>query len=76
MKFPENWLRSLVDIKADRAELAHRLTMAGLEVEGIEAYDASLAGVVVGDEPAVVIEFDFYKDTARRLGMAHEHRHS
>ena len=49
MKFSENWLRSLVDLKAPRAELAHRLTMAGLEVEGIEAYDASLAGVVVAE---------------------------
>jgi len=49
MKFSENWLRSLVDIKADRAELAQRLTMAGLEVEGIEAYDAPLTGVVVGE---------------------------
>lgn len=49
MKFSENWLRSLVDLKAPRDELAHRLTMAGLEVEGIEAYDASLAGVVVAE---------------------------
>ncbi|HET7845431.1 MAG TPA: phenylalanine--tRNA ligase subunit beta [Xanthomonadales bacterium] len=49
MKFSENWLRSLVDLKASREELAHRLTMAGLEVEGIEAYDAPLAGVVVGE---------------------------
>jgi len=32
-------------------------------------------GWVVGDEPAVVIEFDFERDTARQLGMAHGHRH-
>jgi hypothetical protein len=30
----------------------------------------------VGDEPAVLIEFDFERDTVSRLGMpeAHEHR--
>ena len=33
MKFSENWLRELVDVQADRAQLAHALTMAGLEVE-------------------------------------------
>jgi hypothetical protein len=32
-------------------------------------------GWVVGDEAAVVIEFDFERDTARKLGMAHGHRH-
>ena len=31
-------------------------------------------GWVVGNEPAIVIEFDFEGDTARRLGMV-EHRH-
>jgi hypothetical protein len=32
-------------------------------------------GWVVGDEPAVMIEFDFERDTVRRLGMPPEHRH-
>jgi hypothetical protein len=32
-------------------------------------------GWVVGDEPAVVIEFDFEKETASRLGMPSAHRH-
>jgi hypothetical protein len=32
-------------------------------------------GWVVGDEPAVVIEFDFERDTIARLGMPAEHRH-
>ena len=33
-------------------------------------------GWVVGDEPVVLIEFDFEQDTIRRLGMpdAHQHR--
>ena len=32
-------------------------------------------GWVVGDEPAVVIEFDFEGDTIARLGVPKEHRH-
>ncbi len=49
MKFSENWLRQLVDISATRPELAHRLTMCGLEVEGTEELGASLAGVLIGE---------------------------
>jgi hypothetical protein len=32
-------------------------------------------GWVVGKEPVVLIEFDFEKDTVRRLGMPDAHRH-
>lgn len=32
-------------------------------------------GWVVGNEPAVMIEFDFERDTAERLGMPAEHCH-
>lgn len=49
MKFSENWLRDLVDIKIGRDELAHRLTMAGLEVEDVDVLGASLDGIVVGE---------------------------
>ena len=49
MKFSENWLRQLVDIPATRAELTHRLTMCGLEVESLEALGESLDGVVIGE---------------------------
>ncbi|HEX5124997.1 MAG TPA: phenylalanine--tRNA ligase subunit beta [Rhodanobacteraceae bacterium] len=49
MKFSENWLRELVDIKADRDALVHRLTMSGLEVEGVEPLGAALDGVVVAE---------------------------
>jgi phenylalanyl-tRNA synthetase beta chain len=48
MKFSENWLRELVEIKADRAALAHALTMAGLEVEELTPLGEGLDGVVVG----------------------------
>ncbi|MET0332065.1 MAG: phenylalanine--tRNA ligase subunit beta [Dyella sp.] len=47
MKFSENWLRELVEVKADRAALAHALTMAGLEVEELTVLGESLDGVVV-----------------------------
>ncbi|MGN6314099.1 MAG: phenylalanine--tRNA ligase subunit beta [Rhodanobacteraceae bacterium] len=47
MKFSENWLRSLVEIPADRAGLVERLTLSGLEVESVEAIGAQLEGVIV-----------------------------
>jgi phenylalanyl-tRNA synthetase beta chain len=49
MKFSENWLRELVQIQADRAELAHALTMAGLEVEALTPLGESLDGVLVAE---------------------------
>ena len=49
MKFSENWLRELVEIQADRAALAHALTMAGLEVEELTALGEGLDGVVVAE---------------------------
>jgi phenylalanyl-tRNA synthetase beta chain len=49
MKFSENWLRELVDIAVDRDALMHRLTMAGLEVEGVETLGGALDGIVVGE---------------------------
>ena len=49
MKFSENWLRELVEIKADRAALAHALTMAGLEVEELTPLGENLDGVVVAE---------------------------
>ncbi len=49
MKFSENWLRELVEIQADRAQLAHALTMAGLEVEELTVLGEGLDGVVVAE---------------------------
>jgi phenylalanyl-tRNA synthetase beta chain len=37
MKFSENWLRTWVDPDLTSAELGHVLTMAGLEVEAMDA---------------------------------------
>jgi phenylalanyl-tRNA synthetase beta chain len=49
MKFSELWLRSFVDPPMATAELAHALTMAGLEVESIEPAAPPCSGVVVGE---------------------------
>jgi hypothetical protein len=39
------------------------------------AIDPGHDGSVVGSEPAVLIEFDFEGDTAKRFGMPDVHRH-
>jgi hypothetical protein len=41
----------------------------------IVAIDPGHDGWVVGPEPVVLVEFDFEKDTVRRLGMPTVHRH-
>jgi hypothetical protein len=40
------------------------------------AVDPGHDGWVVGDEPAVVIEFDFGGETAQRFGVPDAHRHA
>ncbi len=47
MKFSENWLRQVVAVDVDRAALVRALTMAGLEVEGVQVLGEGLRGVVV-----------------------------
>ena len=41
----------------------------------VVAIDPGHDGWVVGDEPVVLIEFDFEGETISRLGMPSEHRH-
>ncbi len=53
MQFPESWLRTLVNPQLSTDELAHRLTMAGLEVEAVEPAAPPFAGVVVAEVLAV-----------------------
>ncbi|MEK6297656.1 MAG: phenylalanine--tRNA ligase subunit beta, partial [Paraburkholderia tropica] len=48
MLFPESWLRSFVDPKLTTDELAHALTMAGLEVEGLSPAAPPTTKIVVG----------------------------
>lgn len=48
MRISLNWLRELVDFTITPEELAHKLTMAGFEVEDIEDRRTWADGVVVG----------------------------
>lgn len=48
MKFSERWLREWVDPPISTGELAHKLTMAGLEVDSVEPAAPAFEGVVVG----------------------------
>ena len=47
MQFSENWLREFVNPPLTSAELAHSLTMAGLEVEALQGVAPAFGGVVV-----------------------------
>ena len=48
MQFSENWLRTMVDPKMNSDQLAHLLTMSGLEVEEVEPVAPAFSKVVVG----------------------------
>lgn len=48
MKFSEAWLREWVSPKLSREEICDRLTMTGLEVDGVEPVAEHFANVVVG----------------------------
>ncbi len=54
MKFSENWLRTFVNPALTSAELSHLLTMAGLEVEGMDAVAPAFNNVVVAQVLEVV----------------------
>ncbi|HEV2842235.1 MAG TPA: phenylalanine--tRNA ligase subunit beta [Chthoniobacterales bacterium] len=47
MKFSVNWLREFVDLPSNVDELAELLTLAGIEIEGIEKRGANFDHVVV-----------------------------
>jgi phenylalanyl-tRNA synthetase beta chain len=47
MRISLNWLKEYIDIDQSPEELAHILTMAGLEVEGIEPIGQSLDDIIV-----------------------------
>ena len=49
MKFSEAWLREWVNPAIDTDTLSEQLSMAGLEVDGIEAVAGDFTGVVVGE---------------------------
>jgi phenylalanyl-tRNA synthetase beta chain len=49
MKFSELWLREWVNPAISTAQLAEQITMAGLEVDGVEPVAGDFSGVVVGE---------------------------
>ncbi len=49
MKISLKWLKDYVDIKLPPKELAEKLTMAGLEVSGIETVGGTWDNVVIGE---------------------------
>jgi len=49
MKFSELWLREWVNPALDSAALSDQITMAGLEVDGVEPVAGAFHGVVVGE---------------------------
>ena len=61
MKFSENWLRTWVDPKLTSDELAHVLTMAGLEVESLEPVAPGFTKVVIAE----VLEVTKHPDADR-----------
>lgn len=49
MKFSESWLRTWVNPSISTEQLVDQLTMAGLEVDGVEAVAGNFKNVVVGE---------------------------
>jgi phenylalanyl-tRNA synthetase beta chain len=66
LKISENWLRTFVNPPLSTRELAHAVTMSGLEVEAIEPAAPPFDGVVVGQ----VLRVERHPD-ADRLVVCH-----
>ena len=49
MKFSEKWLREWVNPAIDTEALSEQLSMAGLEVDGVDAVAGDFSGVVIGE---------------------------
>ena len=52
MNISYHWLKEYIDCEWSPEEMADRLTMSGLEVEGVDRYESipgGLEGVVVGE---------------------------
>ena len=49
MKFSESWLREWVNPAISSDELSHQITMAGLEVDGVDPVAGEFTNVVVGE---------------------------
>ena len=49
MKFSESWLREWVNPAISSDELSHQITMAGLEVDGVDPVAGEFTGVLIGE---------------------------
>ena len=49
MKFSESWLREWVNPAISTEALVEQITMAGLEVDGVEPVAGEFSGVLVGE---------------------------
>ena len=72
MKISLQWLREWVDTGDDVPALAHALTMAGLEIEGIHAAAPPLRNVVVGEVKSVTRHPDAEKLNVCRVWNGRE----
>src|SRR5712691_4244888 len=63
MKVPVSWLRELVEIDVPLAELRHRMTMAGLEVEDVHEVGSDWRDITIGR----IVELDAHprRDTLK-----------
>ena len=57
MRVPESWLRQWVPTDASAEQMADALTMAGLEVESLEAYRPNVVTEVYGDGGQIIGSF-------------------
>ena len=72
MKISLQWLQEWVDTGTDVPALAHALTMAGLEIEGIERAAPPLSGIVVGEVKSVTKHPDAEKLNVCRVWNGRE----
>lgn len=71
MKVSFEWLKDFVDIKASPDEVAHKLTMAGLEIEGMETVgdDIVLEVNVTPNRPDCLSILGIAREVAAVLGL-------
>ena len=65
MQFSEQWLREWVNPSISTDELVAQLTMAGLEVDGVEPVAGEFSGVVVGQVKEKIQHPDADKSAVR-----------
>ncbi len=72
MQISTSWLNEWADVGEDIPTLAHALTMAGLEIEGMTPAAPAMSGVVVGEVRAVEKHPDAEKLHVCRVFDGHE----